>query len=239
MLGRSRQNQQQTKSGGVCVRYEFGEVKAAPVITPEVPLTDLWKRALRDSLGDLSDWRCPQIIVPQCRTDAWPHTPEVDIQCDDQAAGATCRRVLAALDGHSEHEFAIGDIDPWRAMEYRHRPESGTRIIHPCVLPRPPSLLNVPLATLAAALPTACRAGWHIGGRYYFVPPRDYRPLDVNEARWRHDRAFPHDHHPVSGRSGFVDDLDQVCHWHAEKRHWDVQLRDGRYINVSHDGREV
>jgi hypothetical protein len=225
----------------LCIRHEFGDVIASPVSAPDVPLSDKWKRALRDSLGDLSDWRHPQIVTPQCRREVWPQPPmpEIDIRCGDRPADDICRRVLVTLDGYHEHQFTMGDVDPWRAMEYRHRPEPGARTDHPCILPRPPSLWGVPLEDLVAALPAAIQDGWHIGERFYYVPPGDYQPFDVNLARWRHDRAFPYGRHPVSGRSGFVDCRAQVWRWHPQERHWDVQLGDGSHINVSHDGREV
>lgn len=147
--------------------------------------------------------------------------------------------MLATIEDYRAHEFTIGDIDPWRAMEYRNRPAPDARQVHPCVLPRPPLLQGISLEGLATHVPTACRQGWKVDGNFYYLPPRDYSPLEVSSDRWRAARAFPYRRHPVSRKAGYLDDLDQIWHWHEQERHWDVQLEDGSHIPISHDGRAV
>jgi hypothetical protein len=222
-----------------CVRHRDGGAMATPVPDVKPPLSVTWKRALRDALEEPSNWRSPQIVVPACRRGSWPPGVEVAVHCEDRAQGAPEWRVLATLETYDVHECARADLDPWRAMEVRQRPLPDARINHPCVLPRPPLLHDADLDALSDKLPEACRVGWEVDRRCYFVPPRDYRPKEVDRRRWREGRAFPQGRTADNGRSGPIDYRSQIWAWDIVERHWDVQLPNGGYRRISHDGREL
>ena len=243
------------------VRESGGGCSATPV--PEPPGLRLsWKRALRDEMSDLGNWRNPQIVVPEIRRGEWPPGNEVDIYfepCDGQPASGPTARVVAILEHYHAHPFASSDLDPWD-LQRTAPPVPNAERQHPCCLPRPPTcclpdppVLNrrpdgddaqavpapVPLEELMENLVEARRIGWHIGTRYYFIPPDDWdwRSERASKPAWRNGRAFRHETAPQSGRSGPVDFMGQVWHWHREERQWDVQLDGGhQYLRVSHTG---
>jgi hypothetical protein len=218
------------------VRHEHLDAFATPDTEPPPPLSDDWKRALRAAMDDLDNWRNPQIIFPQVRGTVWPKTPEVGIYCSDRADAPPEIRLLICLQDYESHPFAICDQDPWRHLERRLAPQGG-RIIHPCTLPRHPDLHGVALPSLQEFLEAACRRGWRIGERYYFLPAADYEPLHVDKAAWRNGRAFNVVRAEGRERSGPVDHAGRVWEWDLPERHWDVQIPGDGYITVSHDGR--
>lgn len=210
-------------------------------------LQDSWKWGLRDQLNDLTDWRNPQIVVPESHRSDWPAGNEIDVYCEP--CGNQCRsgphpRVLAVLEDYESHPLAIGDADPWRCLEWIHPPGPGARIAHPCRLPRPPSLDQVPVEQLLKRLKDARRQGWKVDGRFYFIPPESFDPLSVDRRQWRNGDAFKHESASNGRGSGPIDYEGRIWIWHGEsgghegERHWDVQVNPG-HKRISHDGRRL
>jgi hypothetical protein len=215
---------------------------AVPDPEPAPPLSPHWKRVLRQELENPADWKAPQIVVAKVRRSAWAEqSPEVSIRCDDRPGATPERRVLVTLEEYALHQFAVPDLDPWHALKFLNAPSPGARNNHPCILPRPPCLAVVELTDLPSKLAEAARAGWAIDDRYYFVPPVDYHPQFVEKRPWREGRAFEHatTPQPRNGRrrKGPLDHFGQIWAWDVDERHWDVQLRNGGYMRISHDGR--
>lgn len=224
----------------LCVRAATRKAYAVPVPEPpDPPLRSAWKQSLRDELENQEDWRRPQIIVPRQCGDRWPAgQSEIEIRCLDRPGAAPLIRSLVSLEQYESHPFALCDCDPWRHLEWQFRPAHGLRINHPCILPRPPCLNEVSILELPEHFAEARRLGWKIAGRHYYIPPEDYEPDLVSQARWRSGRAFPQRRHPENNRAGPVDYLGHIWAWDKNERHWDVQLRDG-YMRVSHTGDEL
>lgn len=201
-------------------------------------LAQSWKQALCHEMGDLEDWRTPQIIVPKSRHHLWPKTPEVEILCDDgQPKRET--RVLAPLQDYESHEHAISDRDPWRNLEWRFRAGPDTSKNYACRLPRPPCLDNLSLGKAFEGLEEARKHGWKVGGRYYFIPDAGYDGAEITKMEWRKGMAFPRAR--VLGLKGpcLKDFGGRIWVWDRTERHWDVQLEREGYRRVSHDGRDL
>lgn len=217
--------------------------------TPEVAgaraspsqFTVAWKQALRDELGDCQNWRSPQILFAKARGAIWPKDKEVAIRLSDRSCLE--HRILSRMDRYDDHPLATADLDPWRACEWINQPPEGNRVDHPCRLPRPRDLLGVPLRQLAARLAVVRQQGWRGDGRLYYIPPENWTPEDIPQARWRGGRAFPWE--STTHGSGPLDYRGQVWVWHRAsagtvgERHWDVQLSGGGHQKVSHDGRDL
>jgi hypothetical protein len=221
----------------LCVRSpeQAGQSWAIPLPEPDPPPTHTWRLGLRDQLTDLNDWRRPEILVPQPRSACWqPHRDETEIRCSDREE--TVFRSLIPLEQYESHPHALCDKDPWRHLERRWSPGPGDKV-HPCVLPRPPSLNDVRVRDLARRLPEAHQAGWEAPGRFYYIPPVGYDPTRVTQAQWRSGKAFPRKRH-TNKRAGPVDYLGNIWAWDEKERHWDVQLEVG-YMRVSHTGVEL
>ncbi len=220
------------------IRNGDSVIRATPIPEPNPPLSDCWKRALRDELEYLENWRNPQIIFPEKRRADWPqNTSEVPIQCEDREG--TVSRVLASLEEYDSHPFAVPDMDPWRHLEWLKRPEPSARIDHPCRLPKPPILEGVPVEQLFQRLGAARAAGWNVNGRYYFIPPANCRPELVAKPDWRKGHAFELKTKDTKKgkKTGPIDWEGRVWAWDmVAKRHWDVQLPDGTHMNISHNG---
>jgi hypothetical protein len=215
------------------VRDDSPGPAATPV--PEPPqLTTDWKRGLREALGDLRDWRTPHIVVAENRRPQWPGTREVAIQLEDLLQLGPQHRVLASLDGYASHPFAISDLDPWD-LQAVHPPIAGADRQHPCYLPKPPMLQNVPMHGIGKILVEVRSTGWHLGGRYYFIPAEDCKLEAVDKPTWRGGRAFRHGYAPERNHPGPVDYAGRVWVWDRAERHWDVQLVP-RHIRVGHTG---
>ncbi len=209
---------------------------ATPVPEP-AQLTPCWKRGLREAMGDLRDWRTPQIIVAEKRQPAWPGTQEVAIQIENADGADLQHRVLARLESYSSHPFTAADLDPWDLSRI-HPPLPETGRQHPCRLPRPPSLLRVPWQTLSERLGEARATGWRVSGRYYFIPPEDWQVEEVSKTTWRSGRAFRYQRGPQRDQPGPVDYAGRVWVWDRAERHWDVQ-EPGGYIRISHTGERL
>jgi len=215
--------------GGQLVRNDLPTPLATPI--PEPPmLTQCWKRGLREAMGDLREWRNPQIIVPEKRQPFWPATDEVSIQLEDGGEELQ-HRVLAPLE---RYNYTLTDIDPWD-LRHLYPPTPLADRQHPCQLPRPPVLHHVRLEGIAECLGEARAGGWQVRGRHYFIPPEDWQAVQVDRAKWRSGRAFRHQHIAATGRSGPVDYSGRVWVWDRAERHWDVQ-EEGGYIRISHTG---
>jgi hypothetical protein len=220
-----------------CVRLTDEGPLATPLTETELGLSTTWRQALRAELRDPDDWRIPQIIVPRTRSDAWPNGHEVQVRCEDSPDAKLRPKVLARLDHYDEHPFAESDLDPWACLEKIYRPEPGTRIHHPCVLPKPPILREIPARPLTEALTHARALGWTQNGRYYYIPPPDHDINAVTKEQWRKGRAFPWEDRPGLTGPRLLDTNGIIWVWDRGERHWDVQLPD--YISVSHDGRKL
>lgn len=212
--------------------------EATPQCNPAPALSIEWKRALRDALDEPANWRDPHIVVPESRQSVWPHAHEVAIQCSDRPEAPPEIRCLVRIDDYQRHPFALTDLDAWQHLLHRNAPKSeNPRIQHPCILPRPRLLSGVALENLADRLPGACRAGWCVADRYYFIPAPDYAPMLVAKAHWREGRAFPVDRGARRHWFGPVDYAKRVWEWDINERHWDVQIPGNGYLKISHDGR--
>jgi hypothetical protein len=217
----------------------LGPHRADPEPCPN-PLPIMWRRALRDSMHDLADWRCPQIVVSQTRFPSWTTSAgEIRLRCDDQPTHVHYR-VLVGVDVESyrNHDFALSDVNPWD-LRRRHPPQGGGHWNHPSFLPRPPALEGSRLSDLGSRLTDARRAGWRLSGRRYFIPADLWTVDDVTKAAWRAGNIFPAA--TLNGRTGPVDYLGNVWAWDDAERHWDVQLHGGGgdYVRISHTGAEL
>lgn len=218
------------------IRNRDGDIRATPIPEPNPPLSNCWKRALRDELEHPENWRNPQIIFPKVRQSAWPTTDEIEINCEDRKGAIF--RVFAPLEGYESHKYAIPDLDPWCHLQWLYQPDQNGHNNYPCRLPRPPVLEGVSVQDLFHRLPEARAIGWQVSGRYYFVPPDNYRAEQISAHRWRSGNAF--EQKKARGWKGPspIDYLGQIWRWDRGERHWDVQLN-GEYIRISHEGRRL
>lgn len=220
-----------------CLREVGGEVAATP--QPEPPGLKLtWKQALRDEMGDLSDWRGPQLIASENRRGAWEpaiHDEEVQISCADRDPNELHRRVIAFLGSYAEHKYARADHDPWD-LRHCHPPANVAGLARPCRLPRPPKLRGVPLEALAEALDSIRSESWPHEGRYCYIPPNAWASEKVTDKGLWRNGAFPRGQ--ANGRHGPVDYKGQVWAWHNEERHWDVQTG-ANHKRINHEGLEL
>lgn len=221
-----------------CKRNPGSLCRAAP-LEPQ-NLRESWKRALRDELGDLTDWRNPQIVVPTLRCSDWqPVGNEASIRCEpceDQPA-STHLRVLVVLEDYATHPFAISDIDPWD-LQRIHPPNLGVPRQYPALLPKPLLSKGIPLENLYAGLKICRRQGCAIEESYYFIPPEDFDPLGIDKDAWRKGRAFRYATAPDSDKSGPVDYNGIVWSWDDVERHWDVQTKP-KHMRISHTGKRL
>ncbi len=222
-----------------CRCNALGVHRAEPEPCPN-PLPVPWQQALRDSMNDLADWRCPQIVVTRTRLPSWAADGgEVRLRCDDKPGEMHPRLLVGVeVESYRDHAFALSDFDPWD-LRRCHPPQAGGRVNHPCVLPRPPVLRGVQLRDLGLKLADARRAGWHLSGSRYFIPADSWAVDDVAKASWRIGNIFSEA--TLNGRTGPVDWFGNVWAWDDAERHWDVQLHGGAgaYVRVSHTGVEL
>jgi hypothetical protein len=215
------------------VRDDSPEPLAIPVDEP-AGLTLGWKSALREAMGDLQDWRNPQVIVASKRRQAWPPGDEVRIRVDDGSGPSYEDRALAQLETYRTHQFAVSDRNPWD-LQRVHPPVPGGQRQHPCMLPRPPILQRVRIEDLNDRLHVARARGWQIEGKHYFIPPGTWRTDQTRKQAWRTGRAFPYELLPVCKHPGPVDYAGRVWEWDRNERHWDVQAPAERF-RISHTG---
>lgn len=222
-----------------CCRSSTSTCRAIPDQGPQ-NLRDSWKRALRDQLHDPSNWRSPHIVVPQKFRADWPTEDEVNVRCEpcgDLPVSGPYQRLLAILEKYEEHRLAIPDLDPWSNLKFKYSPDHGAPDDHPCVLPRPPMLESVRIEDLINSLSDARRQGWNVDGKYYYIPPDDWRPERICKSQWRNGYAFPQKN--IDGWRGPtpIDFGGRIWAWDINERHWDVQI-DPR-VKVSHVGKLV
>lgn len=216
-------------------RDSFGKAQAMPESGPN-DLSQNWQVALREEMGDLQDWRTPQIIACEARRDDWApsivggrYNTEVRIKCDDECR--THDRVIAFLESYRAHHYARSDTDPWDLA--RTKPQNEER---PCVLPKPPRLSNARLEDLERLLVSVRRDGWSAGGRYYFVPPHDWNPIQGTKSAWRNNGSFRRATASDHIHSGPIDSEGRVWSWDGNERHWDVQMVAGGYWKINQAG---
>lgn len=231
-----------------CKRNLDSICRATPIPHEPPNLRESWKRALRDELGDLTDWRNPQIVVPIIRRSDWnPAANEVEIlcgPCGDQLEFAH-HCVLVNLENYAVHPFAIPDLDPW---DVRCTAPNGG---HPCYLPNPlipdsdplqNNFRRVPVTQICDELEEACRRGWQVNGKCFYIPPPDWRPEAISQVAWREGRAFPHKFSKERQQTGYRDLAGRIWLWHKGsgghkgEDHWDVQMGGKDYIKVKHTG---
>lgn len=226
-----------------CKRTSESIATATPTHPPSPVLDLTWKRALREELERTISWRTPQIVIPEKRRNVWPvDAHEVEIHIDDQPGSITKYRLLVPLEwpDYDTHPFAVPDLDPWRHLEWLHRPNSGTRDEgKPCRLPIPPVFKDALLDQIADRLPEAIRQGWKVNDGYFFIPPDTFRPEQVEKQAWRTGKAFPKDRAANGRGPGPIDYMGRVWVWDHNERHWDVQLLNGKYKRVNHDGLDL
>ena len=224
-----------------------GEGTACPDPEPEgVQLPPEWKRALRQSMHDLDDWRCPQIVVCKKRTEFWPNRSEVAIQVGQNASPEY--RVLAALEIYEAHPYATSDFDPWN-LDRCHGQATVSRLnAFSCRLPKHPELEDLPLNRLNEKLDELRAKGWHyrLNGqdRYYYIPPAGWDVTGVSKDDWRNAcKTFPRQGAAQRKGSGPVDHWNRVWVWDREKHtHWDVEFptrnpeKRPDYCVISHTG---
>jgi hypothetical protein len=133
----------------------------------------------------------------------------------------------------------MSDLDPWD-LQRTHPPNPDQPRQHPCCLPKVPSLQGVPLEALYDKLNEARRNGSRISGRYYFIPPDNWRPEDAEKDQWRKGRGFPYELSQDRNQDGYRDYEGLIWTWdHGERsgeRHWDIQKGGKNYETVSHTG---
>lgn len=215
------------------IRHNNNINHATPIPEPKPSLSDCWKRALRDELEHLENWRNPQIIFPEVRRSAWPATDEIEIKCEDRAG--TVSQVLASLEKYDSHPLAVSDLDPWRHLERLFPPTPGHPNNKPCWLPKPPILDQVPVEHLSERLEEARKQGRKIKGKYYYIPPANCFPEQIKKPVWRSGYVF--DREKVPGWKGpCLIDCDGITwRWDQGHRHWDLQVKPD-HISVSHTG---
>jgi hypothetical protein len=227
------------------VRARSGGGLATPLHGPN-DIPESWKQGLHDALGNLDDWRNPQIIAFQTRKASWPHGDEVQIRIADNAR--TERRVFAILEKYEQHRYAASDFDPWD-LERCHGPANQNRLKDfPCRLPKHPELEGLPLEKLESRIEELRTHGWRfrINGldRYYFFPREGWKVSEIKKQDWREGcKTFPRDSASRNKGSGPVDYWNRVWIWDRQKHtHWDVQFPTGNkdkrpdYCVISHTG---
>lgn len=231
-LGKSHVAAQILRFSNHLIRYSESVISATPNPEPNPPLSDYWKRALRDELDHLENWRNPQIIFPEVRRSAWPATDEIEIKCEDRID--TVSQVLASLEKYNAHPFAVPDLDPWRHLEGLFPPVPGHPNNKPCWLPKPPILDQVPVEQLTVRLEEARRQGWKIKDKYYYIPPANCFPDQIKKQKWRSGYVFKRV--KVLGWKGpcLIDCNGVTWCWDSGERHWDVQLT--THIRINYDG---
>jgi hypothetical protein len=219
------------------IRSSTSDTLATPIQDPG-HLSENWRKALRSELGDIDNWRTPQIVVSQSRRHDWPNDDQVEIQLEDQPSHPLVTRLLVSLEGYNQHPYAVTDQDPW---DVRHAvptpPVLGHLSAHPCYLPRPPSLADVPLEEVYRHLPDVRRVGWELGDQSFYIPTYDWRPEPISKGEWRLGRAFPRSGAERPGRPRYLDYRGIAWEWDPDGRHWDVQVNP--YRRVSHTGHSI
>ncbi len=210
---------------------------AEPVLGPN-DLSQTWKAALRDAMEETGDWRDPQIVVPCVRREHWPfdHEAIIDLPaCEEAPASLGAERLLVTLENYGTHPYARTDIDPWDLQRIHPPPKVG-RVIHPCLLPKPPRLRNMSLADIQSSV---AHISQEQEGKLFYLPARGWLAHSVTKAAWREKgHGFPHRSSPNRHGSGWIDRENRVWEWDQYERHWDVQSGTD-YIRISHTGEKL
>jgi hypothetical protein len=204
-------------------------------------LSPHWRMALHEALGNLQDWRTPQIIVPMSRRQVWPHFEEVELfreRCGEELRSGPYLRSLIVLENYCQDLFACSDADPWDLR--RLHPTLTQRPNHPCLLPRPSGLSALSVEKLARELQEVeedRRVEFLKGHVLHYLPPKTWDPAQISKGDWRAGRTFPMG--DSQGHRGPIDRLGRVWEWDKQECHWDVQWQrfEAGYIKVSHTGR--
>jgi hypothetical protein len=211
-----------------------GEVGVCATPVPEPSgLTQFWKSALRREMGDFANWRTPQIVIAEQRSEHWPSSPEVGVHCDDHPPSTQQPRVLVVLGEYDSHPFALSDRDPW---DMRNCLEETAIPGRPRRLPRPTGLEGVEVDDLEEILRQLRSEAWPCGGKYFYIPPASWivASTETNRERWRKG-AFPKARAP-NGRTGPTDYRNQIWSWHSEEGHWDIQMQSENHVRVTPAG---
>jgi hypothetical protein len=221
------------------IRADHERCLAVPIPQP-IELSDTWKSALRNSMGNLDDWRSPQIIISGIRRNDWPQGHKVLIQfasCEDSPESGPHERLLVQLDEYSSHPLTRADCDPWD-LERIHPPANASHVTRPCRLPKPPELENMSLEDIRERMALCQQIQ---GENFYYLPRLDWSPQEISKESWR-DRghAFPYKSDPRPHQSGWVDRDENTWSWdETHGRHWDVQMTSGDYVKISHTGARI
>jgi hypothetical protein len=233
----------------VAVQAAGGPYRAIPTPGPN-DLRPTWQVALRDEMADLNNWRTPQIIVCAERWAQWErfvHDSEAAIALEDRPGDGVHHRVVVVMQSYDHkqayqyyedyrgHKHALADLDPWDLRRI-HPSMADRRVDHPCRLAKPPELEGLPLYKLNSEIDVARGRGWQRHDRFYYIPPGHWRLTQVQgKAEWRAG-VFPTDRAANGRGPGPIDYLGQVWDWDENERHWDVQLRNGTYKRITHEG---
>ena len=209
-----------------------------------------WQIALRDEMGDLSNWRTPQIIVCADRSQLWEQCVqdhEAAIALEDHPNEGAHRRVVVVMQSYDHkqvpkyqedyraHKYALADVDPWD-LRRKHPAIAGGRLNYPARLPKPPELEAIKPHNLQSEIDEARKRSWRRGGRFYYIPPGIWEFTQVNQKHEWRSGAFPVDRARNGRGPGPLDYLGQIWDWDEQERHWDVQLTDGTYLRITHEG---
>jgi len=228
-----------------------GEARAVPVNGPD-NLRHEWETALRDHIGDLADWRNPQIIISERRKHDWQRCfqdGEAAIALQDRE-GLVLSRVAVVIGSHSlkdaykyrddyrAHKYASCDTDPWDVRRLYYPTGEGAHYSQ-CFLPRPDHLIQFSLDQLDAELDRLRAQPWPDNWRYWYIPPEEWRADACSKPEWRHG-SFPKRltlNPKREHKRGWVDySGERVWLWHAEEGHWDVQLPGGGHMRINDKG---
>jgi hypothetical protein len=219
---------------------------AAPANGPN-DLPDAWRKSLRIELGDLRDWRNPQLVVAESRRAEWHSSTndhEVHLRLED-LPDQDVSRVLIAIESYNgedrqdfvsnyeAHKYAAADFDPWN-VRHCHPPRQDGNLDERCLLPRHPSLRGIDLNRIDDQLRVLRSENWPKDGVCWFLPPNSWKfDPGTMKSEWRKG-AF--EEREKNGRRGPLDYKGRVWYWHPEEGHWDVQLDNWGHFKVNSRG---
>jgi hypothetical protein len=179
-------------------------------------------------MGDLRDWRNPQIVAVEERRDLWPKTAEIEIKLEE--SGLLEQRAFAILEKYDGHRYVTSDFDPWD-LQRCHDAPTGSRLNEfPCFLPKHPDLEGLSFSELQQKLDILRRTGWHYRNRgedrYCYIPPEGWEFTTISKEDWRNNcKTFPRDKSAGGKGSGPIDHWHRVWVWDRQKQtHWDVEF---------------
>jgi hypothetical protein len=219
----------------------------ATVVNGPQDLGGPWRRALREEMGNLENWRTPQLIVCAQRSAEWRncvHDHEVDIVFDDRPQDRPYKRVVVFITSPNEvtghnyeleymaHKYAWADLDPWD-VRHCNAPRPGGLLDERCRLPRSSALHARRPWELDEELKKLRSQSWPSEGKFWFIPPEAWSHQQ-DRIEWRKG-AFEEQTAP-NRRKGPIDYKGQIWAWHSEEGHWDVQLKGGGHMKVKPNG---